>query len=151
MITEDVLPTLAAPAGINLAEYRDATLTRFANPNLAHTTAQVAMDGSQKLPQRLIPTISDRLAAGAVPHHLALLTAAWITYIASTDDLADPMAERLRAAVPSANALYANPGVAVQNILAIETVFPPNVRDSQEFGDAVTAQLAVVRKLVSGG
>ena len=151
MITEDVLPTLAAPAGIDLAEYRDATLTRFANPNLAHTTAQVAMDGSQKLPQRLIPTISDRLAAGAVPHHLALLTAAWITYIASTDDLADPMAERLRAAVPSANALYANPGVAVQNILAIETVFPPNVRDSQEFGDAVTAQLAVVRKLVSGG
>ena len=147
MITEDVLPTLTAPAGINLEEYRDATLDRFANPSLAHTTAQVAMDGSQKLPQRLFPTIADRLAVGAIPQHLALLTAAWITYVAETESLVDPLANQLRAAVPSRQALYANPGAAVRRILAVESVCPQSVQDSAPFCEAVVSQLESVRVL----
>ena len=147
MITEDVLPTLTAPAGINLEEYRDSTLDRFANPSLAHTTAQVAMDGSQKLPQRLFPTIGDRLAMGAVPVHLALLTAAWITYVAETASLADPLANQLRAAVPSRQALYADPIGSVRSILAVESVCPQAVRGSAQFCDAVVSELETVRVL----
>ena len=147
MITEDVLPTLRAPAEMNLAEYRDGTLDRFANPNLAHTTAQVAMDGSQKLPQRLFPTIADRLSAGAIPHHLALLTAAWITYVAGTESLVDPLSSQLRASVPSRHALYANPGAAVRTILAVQSVCPPSVQESAPFCEAVVNQLESVRVL----
>ena len=67
LVDEDVLPTLVAPDGMDLAQYRDDVLSRFANPNTGHTTVQVAMDGSQKLPQRLLGTVRDRLDSGAVP------------------------------------------------------------------------------------
>ena len=67
LVDEDVLPTLVAPDGLDLAQYRDDVLSRFANPNTGHTTVQVAMDGSQKLPQRLLGTVRDRLDSGAVP------------------------------------------------------------------------------------
>ena len=50
LVDDDVLPTLVAPDGLDLARYRDDVLARFANPNTGHTTVQVAMDGSQKLP-----------------------------------------------------------------------------------------------------
>ena len=64
---EDVSPTLEAPAGLDVAAYGREVLERFANPALRHTTVQVAMDGSQKLPLRLLGTVRDRLAAGAAP------------------------------------------------------------------------------------
>ena len=55
------------------------TLTeRFDNTALQHRTAQIANDGSQKLPQRIIGSALDRLAAGAGADHLMLAVAAWI-------------------------------------------------------------------------
>lgn len=155
VIDDDVLPTLSAPNGIDLVEYRDSVLERFANPNLAHTTAQVGMDGSQKLPNRLLGTVADRLAAGAVPHGLALVLAAWISYIASTGDeggpsLDDPLADRLRSAVPSTAALRAQPVRAVADILSIAEVFPAAIRDAEQFAESVVTQLEAVRRLVDG-
>ncbi|GIG21469.1 mannitol dehydrogenase [Cellulomonas chitinilytica] len=81
LVNDDVLPTLAAPEGMDLERYRDDVLDRFANPNTGHTTVQVAMDGSQKLPQRLLGTVRDRLAAGAVPVAAAGTIAGWIGYV----------------------------------------------------------------------
>ena len=61
------MPTLAAPPGVDLAALlRDADRERFRNPALPHRTRQIAMDGSQKLPQRLLGTVRDRLAARRV-------------------------------------------------------------------------------------
>ncbi|HEY8729467.1 MAG TPA: mannitol dehydrogenase family protein, partial [Acidothermaceae bacterium] len=62
LMKQDVMPTLTMPAGIDADEYQASVLDRFANPALDHRTVQVAMDGSQKLPQRLLATIRDRLA-----------------------------------------------------------------------------------------
>ncbi|MGY4645187.1 mannitol dehydrogenase family protein [Cellulomonas sp. URHB0016] len=81
LVDDDVLPTLAAPEGMDLERYRDDVLDRFANPHTGHTTVQVAMDGSQKVPQRLLGTVTDRLAAGAVPVAAAGAIAAWIAYV----------------------------------------------------------------------
>ena len=53
---------------------------RFADPAIAHRTLQVAMDGTQKLPQRVLHTIADRRAAGASPRWAALVVAAWMRY-----------------------------------------------------------------------
>ena len=53
-MADEVTPTLAAPPGIDLAAYREALVRRFANPALPHRTQQIAMDGSQKLPQRML-------------------------------------------------------------------------------------------------
>ncbi len=67
LMNDDVAPTLEVPAGFDLGRYEEDLLERFANPALRHRTAQIAMDGSQKLPQRLLGTVRDRLRAGGEP------------------------------------------------------------------------------------
>src|SRR3954463_3295082 len=54
LMDEEVTPTLPVPPGADLAGYKRSLLERFANPALKHRTWQIAMDGSQKLPQRLL-------------------------------------------------------------------------------------------------
>ncbi|CAO3435985.1 mannitol dehydrogenase family protein [Azospirillum doebereinerae] len=93
--------TLRMPPGTDLERYKDALVERFRNPALRHRTAQIAMDGTQKLPQRLLGTIRDRLAAGAPIDRLALGVAGWMRHVSGTDeqgrpiDLHDPLAGRL--------------------------------------------------------
>lgn len=153
VIDDDILPTLTAPDGIDLEAYRDSVLERFANPNLAHTTAQVAMDGSQKLPNRLLGTVSDRLAAGVVPEGLALVLAAWITYVAASlrdgaPVLDDPAADRLHAAVGTADAVQVDPAGVIDRLFALSDIFPAAIAGSVPFRASVLAQLATVRELV---
>ncbi|HHY48640.1 MAG TPA: mannitol dehydrogenase family protein, partial [Alphaproteobacteria bacterium] len=102
LMTEEVMPTLPMPRA-ELERYRDDLLARFANPALRHRTWQIAMDGSQKLPQRLLGTIRERLQAGQGINRLALGVAAWMRYVTGSDekggpiDVKDPLATRLRA------------------------------------------------------
>jgi fructuronate reductase len=58
--------------------YRGALSKRFANTAIRHRCAQIAMDGSQKLPQRVIATARERLAEGQNADALMLVPAAWI-------------------------------------------------------------------------
>jgi fructuronate reductase len=102
LMDEEVTPTLHMPEGADLAAYKRALVERFKNPALRHRTWQIAMDGSQKLPQRLLGTVRDRLRADAPIRRLALGVAAWMRYVTGTDekgaaiDVRDPMAARLR-------------------------------------------------------
>lgn len=77
-----------------LAAYEEALLQRFANPGIQHGLAQVAMDGSQKLPVRILPTIRAERAAGRVAEAAALMLAAWIRYL-KNDPAPDPQRPRL--------------------------------------------------------
>lgn len=144
LVDDDVLPTLAAPDGVELTGYRDQVLHRFANPRTGHTTVQVAMDGSQKLPVRLLGTVADRLAAGAVPHAAAHVLAGWVAYVraASTGALTvagrpvtldDPLAARLAEATAGPD--------PVGGVLALREVVGEDVASSTAFRDAVTAAL----------
>ena len=61
---DEAAPTLDMPANIDLAEYADSLLKRFANDSLRHRLQQIAMDGSQKLPQRWLAGALARLQTG---------------------------------------------------------------------------------------
>ncbi|UCI30559.1 mannitol dehydrogenase family protein [Mesorhizobium sp. B4-1-4] len=74
----EAIPTLPTDAGLDTSAYTAQLAERFSNTALAHRTAQIANDGSQKLPQRIIASAIERLHAGAAPDHLALVIAAWI-------------------------------------------------------------------------
>jgi fructuronate reductase len=74
-MNEEAGPTLATHCVGNLADYNRRLIERFENPALRHRTWQIAMDGSQKLPQRLLTTACDRLAADAPIPRLALAVA----------------------------------------------------------------------------
>lgn len=102
-VMQDASPTLAMPEGTDLASYGASLLQRFANPALHHRTWQIAMDGSQKLPQRLLATMQDRLRLGLPIDTHALAVAGWMRYVTGTDeqgraiDVRDPLAAKLKA------------------------------------------------------
>lgn len=134
LMRDDVEPTLDVPAGFDVAAYQQQLLTRFANPALRHRTVQVAMDGSQKLPQRLLGPLRDRRAAGAEPRWVALAVAAWMRWVQVAPELDDPLAPRLRAAITGAR----TPAEVAGRLLAVDEVFGPDLRD-----DPVTVALIV--------
>lgn len=144
MMDEEITPTLHMPPGTNLTGYKDALMARFANPALRHRTWQIAMDGSQKLPQRLLGTIRDRLAKGAPIGRLALGVAGWMRYVSGTDekggaiDVRDPMAARLAGIAAEAGPIAARLGPA---LLGIGEIFGADLPADPRFTAPVLASL----------
>ena len=99
----EIAPTLAPAPGLDPVAYQAALLRRFANPALQHRLRQIAMDGSQKLPQRLLAPLRARLQRGQPFAILALAIAAWMRYALGRDEAGvafavdDPLAARLAA------------------------------------------------------
>ena len=110
MLTDEVRSTLPPLPTLDFDAYVRGLLERFANPALAHRLHQIAMDGSQKLPQRLLATIGERLSSGAPVARLALAVAAWMHYLRGIDEwgrpyvIDDPLADALAAAREEAEA-----------------------------------------------
>lgn len=74
----EAIPTLPEGSGLDPQDYIGRLAERFANPALAHQTKQIANDGSQKLPQRIVASALSRLHAGGKADHLSLVLSAWI-------------------------------------------------------------------------
>jgi fructuronate reductase len=119
LMAEDAAPTLTLPAGFDLDGYQRTILRRFADPALGHRTAQVAADGSLKLPIRLLGTARDRLAAGGTPQWIALAVAAWMVFAATRQPLDDPLAQRLARAAAGRD----TPAALVDALLGVREVF----------------------------
>ncbi|WP_432536606.1 mannitol dehydrogenase family protein [Kineococcus arenarius] len=64
-----------------LVAYRRALLDRFGNPSIRHSLAQIAVNGSQKIPARVLPTLRAARAAGSVPAGAARILAAWVGHL----------------------------------------------------------------------
>jgi fructuronate reductase len=73
-------PHLALPDE-DVAAYRAALLARFANPRMRHALAQIATDGSQKLPVRILPVLRLERAAGRLPDVAVTVLAAWVLHL----------------------------------------------------------------------
>jgi len=151
LMFSEVIPVLRGPSGANVGAYARSLIARFHNPALRHRTAQIAMDGSQKLPQRLLGTARDRLAHGLELPCVALGVAGWMRHVTGKDEhgreveLRDPMAAELRrragAAGPVAERL-------VPALLGIEAIFGTDLPANRQFVEAVTASL---RNLLANG
>ena len=63
------------------AGYREALVDRFENPRIRHRLGQIAADGSQKLPVRILPVLGRERAAGRVPGGAACVLAAWVCHV----------------------------------------------------------------------
>ncbi|KKB13091.1 dioxygenase [Devosia geojensis] len=144
LMTDEVMPTLDMP-GTDLPAYRDELLARFANPALKHRTWQIAMDGSQKLPQRLLGTIRDRLQAGEPITRLSLGVAAWMRYVTGIDekgeaiDVRDPLATRLSAIAAEAGG---DPEKLFDGLVEVPEIFGRDLPENATFRQAVAGHLA---------
>jgi fructuronate reductase len=99
LMGEDIEPTLAMPMPGALGAYRRSILRRFENPAMRHQLAQIAWDGSQKLPIRILGTVADALRVGHPLARLMLPIAAWMHFVRArvADGVAivDPLAAQL--------------------------------------------------------
>lgn len=126
---DEAQQTLSPPPELDIAAYRRALMSRFANPALQHRTHQIAMDGSQKLPQRLVAPLLARRDMGLTSPMLSLAIAAWMRWGAGRDDdgtphaIDDPLADRIQAAWIGVR----DPIEAGRRLLAIEPIFPPSL------------------------
>jgi fructuronate reductase len=139
MMTEDVLPTLSAPPGLDLADYVDTILHRFANPAIRHELAQIAWDGSQKLPFRLFGTIADALAAGRGVARLCVPIAAWLHFIRDAVRDGRTIVDPLAAVLAMLAARCDGSDGDIEVWMELESVFPEGLRRSDAFLDALTA------------
>ena len=150
LMREDIVPTLALPAGFDADAYVDAILARFRNPAIRHLLSQIAWDGSQKIPVRLLGTIADALAAGGRIDRLCLVVAGWLRFVVrqarAGTALVDPMDAELsrigRAAASDA-------GQDVAAFLRIDPVFAPLGGDPR-FVDALRAAYAALGDATPG-
>jgi fructuronate reductase len=139
LFTEDVQPSLATPAGVDVAAYGESVLARFANKALPHTTIQVASDGSQKIGPRLLSTIRARAEQGATASWAALGVAGWALHVIDPVDaaghsieLADPRAGELRQKVAGATM----PG-GVRRLVSDPTVVGSDLASNTDFVERV--------------
>ena len=136
----EITPGLTPPEGVDLAAYTHALLDRYSNPAIRHLTWQIAMDGSQKLPQRILGTLSENLAAGRPVAGLTLAVAAWMRYVGGTDekgnpiDVRDPLAARLKSLSDGAG----TPATKVAALLAVAEIFPAALAANENFRTRLT-------------
>ena len=140
LMMQEQAPTLSMPEGTDLNAYATLLIERFSNPSLRHRTWQIAMDGSQKLPQRLLDPVRLHLQNGGSWRHLALGVAGWMRYTQGVDeqgnaiDVVDPMLAEFQ----KINAQYQGAD-RVKALLGLSGIFADDLPQNADFVGAVTA------------
>lgn len=84
LMTEEQAKSLRPNLAVDVHQYAQLLIERFSNPNIKHKTGQIAMDGSQKLPQRAVDPYLTLQARGVKGRALATLIAGWLHYVINT-------------------------------------------------------------------
>ncbi len=147
MWVNEIIPSLTPPAGVDLVAYSKALMGRFENTAIQHKTAQIAMDGSQKLPQRILSTLTENEVAGRANDKLLFALATWIRYLSGPDDagnameISDPLADDIASALAGA----ITPETRVQAVLSLNSVFDGHPIDT--YAPRLTAHLTKIETL----
>ncbi|NTG50667.1 mannitol dehydrogenase family protein [Agrobacterium rhizogenes] len=128
--------TLDPVPGIDLTHYMDQLVERFANPAIAHRAQQIAMDGSQKLPQRLFQPAVDAISSGSDAAEFAFVTAVWIAYLKQAETIDDPRGRELQKA-----AADATPADETASFFAIAGLFPSELQANRAWREQVNSLL----------
>ncbi|MGO2508847.1 MAG: mannitol dehydrogenase family protein [Vibrio hibernica] len=135
LMDKEISPSVSVK-GIDLEAYKDQLIERYQNTALQHRTWQIAMDGSQKLPQRFLQTIAYGLEHNIDISGLVLAVAAWMKYVSGVDeqgnaiDVKDPLSEKFaqiwQQHSESVSAL-------VKEFLALDSIFSTQLANNSVF------------------
>ncbi|HBI6860724.1 TPA: fructuronate reductase [Enterobacter cloacae] len=147
LMLNEQAPTLRI-TDVDLTAYADSLIERFANPALQHRTWQIAMDGSQKLPQRMLDGIRVHLARQTPWPLLALGVAGWMRYVSGTDDqgnaidVRDPLSEKFRAIAEASS-----DAERVSALLTLKEIFGDDLPQNPVFVDAIAGAYRRIARL----
>lgn len=107
LMRTEAAPTIAAAPEHDLGRYTAELLDRFANPALNHRLIQIAMDGSQKIPQRWLETLAANRAMGRDCPAILAGISAWFQHLRGQNGLVDdPRAAELGEALKTADPVW---------------------------------------------
>ncbi|HBR2029528.1 mannitol dehydrogenase family protein [Klebsiella quasipneumoniae] len=146
LMVEEQAKSLDPHLKLDVNQYARTLITRFSNPHIKHKTSQIAMDGSQKLPQRAIDpwrTLQTRGVQGAA---LSVLIAGWLHYVIravySGEEIADPLNAEFYARVKPQGSLWEQ----AQTLLRIESIFGTLASDNATFLNDVRQAFLAIEK-----
>ena len=84
--TEEIIPYVPPVPDTDIAAYYRLIVERFSNPEVADTERRLCLDGSNRQPKFIIPSVRDALAAGGKVEGLALVSALWCRYCHGVTD-----------------------------------------------------------------
>jgi mannitol 2-dehydrogenase len=105
---DEIIPIVPQVPGTDLDAYFRKVEERCLNPKIGDTIRRLCLDGSNRQPKFIIPSIADRLAKGLPIEGLALESALWCRYCEGTTDSGavtepnDPNWDRLQAQAKAA-------------------------------------------------
>jgi fructuronate reductase len=137
MFWDEASRHLSLPAA-DIAEYREALLTRFSNPRAGDQLARIAADGSTKLVVRTLPTIRAERSAGRLPIGCATTISAWILHLRG---LGAPIKDPGAAAAEKA----ANSGELREAVPAVLDALEPGLGGDRDFVEAVIGQAGAIQ------
>ena len=143
MMDVEITPSIAIQ-DVDLDRYKDQLIARYQNTALQHRTWQIAMDGSQKLPQRLLRTLDHALAHQLATPCIYLTIAAWMTYVSGVDeqghtiDVQDPLSDQFAAIWQQYGQ---NLPEVVNRFLAIDKIFSPQLANNPAVVKGLTQAL----------
>ncbi len=135
--------TLDPLPGIDLDDYAASLIQRFTNRNIAHETYQIAMDGTEKLPQRIFQPAVTALKRGQPLDAFAFATAAWMRYCfghldsGETYDLRDPRQNQIAKGLQRLN----SPKDRAEFLFSLESLFPDELLSAADWRDKVVSNL----------
>lgn len=145
MMAEEICTSLTAPAGLDLAEYSESILQRFENSNIRYLLGQIVLDGSQKIPFRLLMTVADNLKAGRPTRRLLLAVAAWMKFVrrvaADNSEHVDPLKTELFAIAAQCNGDALND---VGRFLTLRQMFTEDLTTLPGFTNALVAAYTAI-------
>lgn len=148
-LMQQVMPSLPIIPGFNVNQYKTTIINRFQNPALNHKTHQIAMDGSQKLPQRLLHTLQFCLINEYPCYAILLVIAIWAKYITGIDkkgdliNVQDPLADEFRTCYLQNKD---NPKQYINALLEIKSVFNRYLIENNSFREQLVELYIEINK-----
>lgn len=135
----EVTPTLQPVSGINLDQYKQTLVERFANPKIRDQLPRLCLNGSAKLPKWVLGSLREKMQQGGAIDYLSLTIAVWFRYLNGQDDqgnaiaIDDPMADMLNQRARSG-------GADPNSLLELSELFG-DLPQSTDFVDCVSHHL----------
>ncbi|WP_076417919.1 mannitol dehydrogenase family protein [Colwellia sp. UCD-KL20] len=152
MVDEEIIPSFISPKELDAKAYSNEILERFRNPAIRHLLAQIAWDGSQKLPMRILPIIEQNLNDKRSIASLSGAIVAWFLFLRKRyiekEELVDPLSDNLLKKVSLCNNDIEHD---IQILCSIEQVFKPELAQNQHFIKSLQNKYKLMLPLLSEG
>src|SRR5580704_5689874 len=140
MMDHEVTPLLSPVPGVDLAEYKNTLIERFANPAIRDQLSRIGIYGSSGIPKFVLPSVEDQLQRGGPIKLLSFTVASWFRFLGGLDEsgkempMLDPMAPMLRERAKAA-------GKDARILLAMPEIFSEELANSPAFVQQVSETL----------